>query len=89
VARTVGDRVVAGTVVADASLRIEVTATGEGTTLAGIQRMVAEAQASRSRTQVLADRAAALLFYVALVAGAITATVWVLLGQPPSRWTGP
>jgi P-type Cu2+ transporter len=82
VARTVGDRVVAGTVVADASLRIEVTATGEHTTLAGIQRMVAEAQASRSRTQVLADRAAALLFYVALAAGAITAVVWVLLGQP-------
>jgi P-type Cu2+ transporter len=82
VARTVGDRVVAGTVVADASLRVEVTATGEHTTLAGIQRMVAEAQASRSRTQVLADRAAALLFYVALVAGAITAVVWVLLGQP-------
>jgi P-type Cu2+ transporter len=82
VARTVGDRVVAGTVVADAALRIVVTATGERTTLAGIQRLVAEAQASRSRTQVLADRAAALLFYVALVAGAITATVWMLLGQP-------
>jgi P-type Cu2+ transporter len=82
VSRTVGDRVVAGTVVADASLRVAVTATGEGTTLAGIQRMVAEAQASKSRTQVLADRAAALLFYVALVAGAITAVVWVLLGEP-------
>jgi P-type Cu2+ transporter len=82
VSRTVGDRVVAGTVVADASLRIEVTATGEHTALAGIQRMVAEAQASRSRTQVLADRAAALLFYIALAAGAITAAVWVALGQP-------
>ena len=44
--------------------------------------MVADAQASRSRTQVLADRAAALLFYVALAAGAITAVVWMLLGQP-------
>jgi P-type Cu2+ transporter len=82
VARRVGDRVVAGTVVADAALRIEVTATGDETTLAGIQRMVADAQASRSRTQVLADRAAAMLFYVALVAGAITMVVWVLLGQP-------
>ena len=82
VGRTVGDRVVAGTVVADASLRIEVTATGEATALAGIQRMVEQAQASRSRTQVLADRAAALLFYVALGAGAITALVWILLGEP-------
>ena len=47
VSRTVGDRVVAGTVVADASLRVRLTATGEGTTLAGIQRMVADAQASQ------------------------------------------
>src|SRR5690606_10570738 len=49
---------------------------------AGIQRMVADAQTSRSRTQALADRAAALLFYVALGAGAITAVVWASLGQP-------
>ncbi|MFA9445732.1 heavy metal translocating P-type ATPase [Egicoccus sp. AB-alg6-2] len=82
VSHTVGDRVVAGTVATDASLRVRVTATGEQTTLAGIQRMVADAQASRSRTQVLADRAAALLFYVALAAGAVTALVWVAFGQP-------
>jgi Cu2+-exporting ATPase len=73
---------VAATVVADASLRIRVDAVGEDTAIAGIQRLVAEAQASRSRAQVLADRAAALLFYVALIAGAITAAVWVALGQP-------
>ncbi len=79
VSRSAGDRVVAGTVVADASLRIAVTATGEETALAGIQRMVAEAQASRSRTQVLADRAAALLFYLAIAAGAITALVWLAI----------
>ncbi len=82
VSRGEGDRVVAATVVADASLRVEVTATGEDTALAGIERMVAEAQASRSRTQVLADRAAALLFYVAVGAGTITAVVWSLLGEP-------
>jgi P-type Cu2+ transporter len=82
VSRTAGDRVVAGTVVADASLRIAIDAVGEDTALAGIQRLVADAQASRSRAQVLADRAAALLFYAAVVAGAITATVWVALGQP-------
>jgi P-type Cu2+ transporter len=77
-----GDRVVAATVVADASLRIEVDAVGDDTTLAGIQRMVADAQASRSRTQVLADRAAALLFYVAVVVGTLTLLVWSLLGEP-------
>jgi P-type Cu2+ transporter len=82
VSRGEGDRVVAGTVVADASLRVEVDAVGDDTTLAGIQRMVEAAQESRSRAQVLADRAAALLFYVAVAAGAITAVVWVALGQP-------
>lgn len=82
VTRQAGDRVVAGTVATDASLRVEVTATGEETTLAGIQRMVEAAQASRSRAQVLADRAAALLFYVAVTAGTATAIVWILLGQP-------
>jgi P-type Cu2+ transporter len=82
VPRGEGDRVVAATVVADASLRVAVTATGDDTTLAGIERMVAEAQASRSRTQVLADRAAALLFYVAVAAGTVTAFVWGVLGEP-------
>jgi P-type Cu2+ transporter len=82
VARSAGDRVVAGTVVADSSLRVEVDAIGDDTTIAGIQRLVEEAQASRSRAQRLADRAAALLFYVALVAGAITALVWASLGEP-------
>lgn len=82
VTRSVGDRVVAGTVVADSSIRVQVSATGDETTLAGIQRMVADAQSSRSRAQRLADRAAALLFYVALAAGAVTAVVWVALGDP-------
>ena len=82
VAREEGDRVVAGTVVVDASLRVEVTATGDDTALAGIQRMVAEAESSRSRAQALADRAAALLFYVALVAGVVTAIAWTVAGRP-------
>jgi Cu2+-exporting ATPase len=76
-----GDSVVAGSVSTDSAVRVEVTAIGEDTALAGIVRLVAEAQESRSRTQVLADRAAALLFYVALGAAIITAVVWVLLGQ--------
>lgn len=82
VTRQVGDRVVAGTVVGGASLRIEVDAIGEDTALAGIQQMVEEAQSSTSRTQKLADRAAALLFYIAVVAAAITAVVWAWTGEP-------
>ena len=76
-----GDRVVAGTVAAGGSLRIRVTAVGEQTALSGIMRMVAAAQASASRAQALADRAAALLFYVALAAGVITLVVWIALGD--------
>jgi Cu2+-exporting ATPase len=76
-----GDRVVAGTVSADSSIRVQVAAVGDETTLAGIQRLVAEAQASRSRAQALADRFAALLFYVAAGSGAATFAVWWLLGD--------
>ena len=81
VGRGPGDRVVAGTVATDSSVRVRVDAVGEDTALAGIQRLVAEAQASRSRAQDLADRAAALLFYVATAAGAGTFLVWLALGQ--------
>lgn len=82
VPRTVGDKVVAATVATDSALRVRVDAVGEDTTLAGIQRLVAAAQASKSRTQVLADRAAALLFYVAVAAAGVTVVAWALLGQP-------
>ncbi len=82
VAKTVGDQVVAGTVTAGGSLRVRVTATGDATALSGIMRMVAAAQASGSRAQALADRAAALLFYVAVGAAAITLVAWLLLGEP-------
>ena len=81
VAKGVGDRVVAGTVSTDSAIRVRVDAVGDETALAGIQRLVAEAQESRSRAQVLADRAAALLFYVATAAAAVTAIAWVALGD--------
>ena len=81
VAKGVGDRVVAGTVSTDSAIRVRVDAIGEETALAGIQRLVTEAQESRSRAQVLADRAAALLFYVATAAAVITAIVWGALGD--------
>jgi P-type Cu2+ transporter len=76
-----GDRVVAGTVVTDSAVRVRVEAVGEETALAGIQRLVAEAQASGSRAQALADRFAALLFYVAAGAGVITFAAWSLAGD--------
>jgi P-type Cu2+ transporter len=82
VTRQPGDSVIAGTVAAGGSLRVKVTATGDQTALSGIMRMVAQAQASASRAQALADRAAAILFYVALAAGTITLVFWWLQGDP-------
>ncbi|MGY4769306.1 copper-translocating P-type ATPase [Kribbella sp. CWNU-51] len=81
VLRAAGDSVVAGTVATDNALRVEITAVGDDTALAGIQRLVAEARASSSRAQALADRAAAFLFYFASIAGLITFVVWTLLGE--------
>ncbi|RCK59851.1 heavy metal translocating P-type ATPase [Microbacterium sorbitolivorans] len=82
VERGIDDHVTAGTVATDSGLRVEVTATGDETTLAGIQRLVTEAQNSSSRAQRIADRAAALLFWFAIVAAAITAVVWTIVGSP-------
>ncbi|WP_431807065.1 heavy metal translocating P-type ATPase [Microbacterium paraoxydans] len=82
VSRAVGDPVTAGTVATDSGLRVEITATGDDTTLAGIQRLVTEAQNSSSRAQRLADTAAGWLFWFALGAAAITAVVWTLVGLP-------
>lgn len=82
VERGTGDTVVAGTVATDNTVRVRINAVGADTALAGIQRMVADAQGSSSRAQALADRAAALLFWFALGAGIITAIVWTALGTP-------
>jgi Cu2+-exporting ATPase len=76
-----GAAVIAGTVASGGSLRVRITAVGEQTALSGIMRLVAAAQASSSRTQALADRAAAILFYVAVASGAITFTFWWLSGD--------
>ena len=80
VAKEPGSQVVAGTVNAAGSLRVEVTGTGEETALAGIMRLVEDAQGSRSRAQALADRAAFFLTLVAIGAGALTLVVWLLVG---------
>ncbi|MEV0730447.1 heavy metal translocating P-type ATPase [Polymorphospora sp. NPDC050346] len=81
VARSVGDRVVAGTVATDSAIRVRVEAVGDDTALAGIQRLVAQAQRSSGRAQVLADRFAAWLFYIAIATAVATFTAWALLGN--------
>ena len=81
VARSADDRVVAGTVATDAALRVRIEAVGDDTALAGIQRLVAQAQQSSGRAQVLADRFAAWLFYIATATAAVTLVVWSALGN--------
>jgi Cu2+-exporting ATPase len=73
-----GKKVIGGTINGEGSLRVEVTATGEQTALAGIMRLVEEAQQSKSRAQMLADRAAGWLFYVAIGVAIVTAIAWII-----------
>ncbi|WP_051461493.1 heavy metal translocating P-type ATPase [Tomitella biformata] len=82
VRRDIGDKVVAGTVATDSGVRVRITAIGDDTSLAGIRRLVADAQSSSSHAQRLADKAAGWLFWFALGSGAITAAVWFAIGQP-------
>jgi Cu2+-exporting ATPase len=79
VRKTVGAKLIAGTVnEGSGSLRLTVTAVGDETALSGIMRLVKEAQESKSKTQLLADKAAAFLFYAALAAAALTAIIWLI-----------
>ena len=82
VAKSIGERVVAGAVATDSAIRMRVEAVGDQTALAGIRRLIDQAQQSQSRAQVLADRAAAVLFYVAVAAAIVTLGGWLLAGQP-------
>jgi len=75
-----GDKVIAGTVNGSGSLRVKVTGVGERTALAGIMRLVAQAQSSRSRAQALADRAAFFLTVIAIASAVITLMAWLLAG---------
>ena len=77
-----GAEVIAGTVNGAGSLRVEVARTGDQTALAGIMRLVAQAQTSRSRAQALADRAAFYLTFVAIASGVLTTVVWIALDAP-------
>src|SRR5438093_9186046 len=79
--KVAGSKVIAGTVASGGSLRVSISAIGDQTALSGIMRLVAAAQSSSSRTQALADRAAAILFYVAVASGAVTFAYWWLSGD--------
>lgn len=78
VKKSVGAKVIAGSINQDGSLRIKVSAIGEQTALAGIMRLVRDAQQSKSRTQILADKAAGWLFYLAVGVALLTAILWTL-----------
>lgn len=78
--KSTGDMVIAGSINGDGSLKVEIEKIGEGTFLAGVMRLVADAQASKSRMQMLSDRAAFFLTLIALVAGSITFGSWFLAG---------
>jgi Cu2+-exporting ATPase len=76
VKKRLGDRAIGGAINGSGSLRVRVSATGDQTALAGIMRLVEQAQQSKSRTQILADKAAGWLFYIALAAALLTAVIW-------------
>lgn len=82
VAKEEGDEVIAGTINQSGSLRVEISRTGDQTALAGIMRLVSQAQESRSRAQALADRAAFHLTWVAIASGVATLIGWALIGAP-------
>ncbi|CAN5240200.1 heavy metal translocating P-type ATPase [soil metagenome] len=84
VRKATGDAVIAGSTNGSGSLRVRVTKTGGETALAGIMKLVADAQSSKSSAQLLADRAAAVLFYVAVGAAILTLVAWLLIkpGDP-------
>jgi Cu2+-exporting ATPase len=77
VPKETGSAVIAGTTNGDGSLKVAVAKVGEETFLAGVMRLVAEAQSSKSRLQMLSDRAAYYLTIIAVIAGGITFAVWV------------
>lgn len=80
VGKDVGDKVIAGSINGDGSLRVEIELIGEHTFLAGVMRLVADAQASKSRLQILSDRAAFYLTIIAIVGGGITFIIWLMIG---------
>ncbi len=78
VKKTLGSEVIAGTVNGDGSLEVKVSRLGEQTFLAGVMKLVAEAQTSKSKLQVLSDKAAFVLTIIALAVGSLSFGLWLL-----------
>lgn len=87
VEKSKGDEVIGGTINGSGSLTITITKTGDDTALSGIMKMVADAQATKSKTQLLADKAASYLFYYALLAAFITGFAWTIFGDVNANYT--
>ncbi len=80
--KSIGGEMIAGTILSDGSLKVKVTKIGDDTFLAGVMRLVAEAEASKSRLQMLSDRAAYYLTIIAVVVSSITLITWLTLSDP-------
>ncbi len=78
--KTTGSSVIAGSINGEGSLKVEITTIGEKTFLSGVMRLVAEAQSSKSRLQMLSDKAAFYLTIIAIVGGGITFVAWLVTG---------
>jgi len=87
VEKSKGDEVIGGTINGSGSLTVQITKTGDDTALSGIMKMVADAQATKSKTQLLADKAASYLFYYALLAAFITGFAWTVFGDASANYT--
>src|SRR5690606_12512683 len=81
VSKNLGDSVIAGTINGSGALTIKITKVGEDTALAGIMKLVADAQKSKSKTQILADRAAFYLTFIAIAAAIATAIGWTVFSD--------
>lgn len=81
VAKTEGSTVIAGSINGDGSLHVRIERTGDKTFLAGVMRLVAEAESSKSKLQLLSDRAAYYLTLLAVSVGVITFLTWLMLGE--------
>lgn len=81
IAKTVESEVIAGTMNGDGTLKIKVTKIGDKTFLAGVMRLVVEAETSKSRLQLLSDKAAFYLTIIAIAVGTITLLIWLNLSD--------
>ena len=80
ISKNISSMVIAGTINGDGILKIRVTKIGEQTFLAGVMRLVAQAQSSKSRLQLLSDRAAFYLTIIAVIGGGATFALWFFIG---------